>query len=58
MSVILIVSPVTVRPAAVPATSTVSAGSSAASSTGVRVNVPLPLAAPAAMTIEKLGTAA
>ena len=56
-SVIEIVSGVTVRSGAVPVTRMVSVVSAAASSTGVRVNSPLPLAAPAAMVMSKFDTA-
>ena len=58
LSVIEISSPVTVRPVEAPVTSMVSVASAIESSAGVRVKLPVPRAAPAAMLMSKFDTAA
>ena len=58
LSVIVSVAFVIGTPVRVPFTSSVSSGSSRWSSVGVKVNVPVALAAPAAMAMVKPGTAA
>ena len=58
LSVIVSVAFVMVTSVRVPVTSTVSCGSSRRSSVGVKVNVPVALAAPAAIAMVKPGTAA
>ena len=56
-SVIVTSAPATVRPEALPPSESASSPSANPSSTGVSVNVPVPLVAPAAMVTSKSATA-